>query len=67
MTLLDIVSEYEETIAVFSRYDAQAGECLCCNALFMSVAEAAQTYQLDLAALLEELNTAADKGKSRGD
>ncbi len=67
MTLLDIVSDYEETIVVFNRYDAQAGECLCCHALFMSVGEAAQTYRLDLNALLKELNTAADRSSSRGD
>ena len=34
MTVLDVVSTYRETEDVFRRYDNQAGECICCNALF---------------------------------
>jgi len=31
MTVLDVVSRWRETEAVFKRYDARAGECICCK------------------------------------
>ena len=34
MTVLDIISAHRETEAIFRSYDAAAGECVCCNALF---------------------------------
>ncbi len=37
MTVLDIVSKYPETEAIFKSYDEQAGECICCQMLFESV------------------------------
>ena len=58
MTLLDIVSNYEKTIDIFHRYDEQAGVCLCCTALFERVQSVAETYQLDLKSLLDDLNKA---------
>jgi len=48
MTVLDIVSRYRETEAVFKRYDAVAGECICCNALFDTLKDVADKYRLDL-------------------
>jgi hypothetical protein len=59
MTILDIVARWEPTQAVFSSYDAQAGECICCNALFESVQAVATRYGLDLERLLRELTVAA--------
>ncbi|WP_321531550.1 hypothetical protein [uncultured Desulfuromonas sp.] len=59
MTLLDIVSAHEQTIEIFHRYDEQAGVCLCCTVLFETVEAVASAYQLDLAALLTDLNHAA--------
>ncbi len=59
MTVLDIVAQWENTQAVFKSYDALAGECICCNALFESLEKMAEKYSLDLAALLNELETAA--------
>lgn len=59
MTVLDIVGKWENTQAVFKRYDAQAGECICCNALFESLEKMAGKYNLDLDVLLNELETAA--------
>jgi hypothetical protein len=58
MTVLDIVSRYRETEAVFKRYDAAAGECICCNALFDTLKDVADKYQLDLTGMLLALNQA---------
>ncbi len=58
MTVLDVVSAHAGTIDVFKRYDAAAGECICCNALFMTVGSVADRYGLDLGALLSDLEAA---------
>jgi len=60
MTVLDVVSRWRETEAVFKRYDAQAGECICCRSLFESVQDVAQKYGLDLKSLLRDLEAARD-------
>jgi hypothetical protein len=57
MTVLDVVSRYRETEAVFKRYDEQAGECICCQALFESVQDVAKKYHLDLTELLADLES----------
>ncbi len=59
MTVLDIVSEYPKTEAVFKAYDEQVGECICCQKLFETVQQVAEEYKLELADLLEKLNSAA--------
>ncbi|RLB73032.1 MAG: hypothetical protein DRH07_02915 [Deltaproteobacteria bacterium] len=56
MTLLDIVSIYPATEAVFKTYDEQVGECLCCQRLFETVEQIGERYKLDLAEILEKLN-----------
>nr|WP_320051069.1 hypothetical protein [uncultured Desulfuromonas sp.] len=61
MTLLDIVSNHEETIEVFHQYDEEAGVCLCCTALFESVQTVATTYNLNIEALLRDLNKVLKK------
>lgn len=58
MTVLDVVSRYRQTEAVFKRYDAQAGECICCQALFESLRDVAEKYHLDLKELLSDLEAA---------
>ncbi len=60
MTVLDVVSKYRPTEAVFKQYDQQAGECVCCQALFESLQDVAARYRLDLEKLLSELNKAAE-------
>ncbi|MBN2126692.1 MAG: hypothetical protein JW821_20495 [Deltaproteobacteria bacterium] len=60
MTLLDVLSRYRETEAVFRRYDNKAGDCLCCKALFDSLKETARKYGLDLAGLIADLEEAID-------
>jgi hypothetical protein len=59
MTVLDVVSTYRETEDVFRRYDNQAGECVCCNALFETLQDVAAKYGLNLHELLAELCIAA--------
>lgn len=60
MTVLDIISKYRETEAVFKRYDDKAGECICCQALFDTVQDVAQKYGLDLTELMSDLETIID-------
>lgn len=59
MTILDVVSRYRQTEAVFKRYDEKAGVCLCCQALFDPLKRVAQEYGLPLAELIVELENAA--------
>jgi hypothetical protein len=57
--VLSVVEQHPATQAVFERYDAQAGECICCNALFQTIEEVAAKYSLDLEVFLEDINRAA--------
>jgi hypothetical protein len=59
MTVLDVVSRYRETEAVFRSYDKKAGVCVCCDALFETLADMACKYNLDMAALVVDLKAAA--------
>lgn len=59
MTVLDVVSEYRLTEAVFRSYDARAGACICCTCLFETVESLASKLGLDLDAFLLELETMA--------
>lgn len=61
MTVLDIVSAHKNTIAVFKEFDGQAGACICCTSLFVSLRAVADKYRLDLDFLLSELEKAAEK------
>ena len=60
MTVLDIVSTYSATQQVFKRWDARAKECICCNALFEPLETVAEKYNLDLSALVQDLENAAN-------
>ena len=60
MTVLDVVSKYKKTEAVFKKYDQQAGECICCRALFEPLKDIAAKYGLDLKRLLKDLETAVN-------
>ncbi len=55
MTVLEILSQYRSTEAVFRSWDERAGACICCNALFDTVEQVADRYQLDLDRLMAEL------------
>ncbi|MBI9089105.1 MAG: hypothetical protein JEZ12_07810 [Desulfobacterium sp.] len=58
MTVLDVVAAHGATQTVFKRYDAMAGECICCHSLFDTLDQMAEKYGLDLAALLTDLRNA---------
>lgn len=60
MTILDIVSRYRQTEAVFKQFDQKAGNCLCCNALFDSLKDVANRYDLDLDELTTKLIAAIE-------
>ncbi len=59
MTILDVVHAHPSTEPVFRSRDPAAGVCLLCTALFDSIATVAARYHLDLAALLADLENAA--------
>jgi hypothetical protein len=59
MTVLDVISRYRETEAVFKQYDERAGECICCQALFEPLRNVATKYGLDLKKLITDLEAAA--------
>ena len=58
MTVLDVVSRYRKTEAVFKQYDKQAGVCICCQALFEPLSKVALRYGLNLEKFLEDLEDA---------
>ena len=60
--VLEIVAAHRATEAVFKQYEAEAGHCICCEALFESLDEVARRYGLDLDLLLKKLNRAAESG-----
>ena len=59
MTVLDVLSRYRKTEDVFKRYDKQAGECICCQALFEPLKNVASTYGLNMEKLITELEAVA--------
>lgn len=59
MTILDILSRYRHTEAVFKQYDEKAGVCLFCQALFDPLKEVARRYGLNLSELILDLKVAA--------
>lgn len=62
MTVLDVISKYKKTEAVFKLYDRQACECICCQALFETLQDVAKKYDFSLGKLLSDLETAAGHG-----
>jgi iron-sulfur cluster repair protein YtfE (RIC family) len=62
--LLDVVSKWPATEAVFRRYDDKAGVCLCCSCLFDTLEEIAKKHSLDLNNIMREINNVAVRIKS---
>jgi len=58
MTVLDVISKHRETEAVFRQYDEQAGECICCQALFESIRNVVKKYSLNMEKFMDDLNAA---------
>lgn len=55
----EVIYHHRSTEAVFKRYEATTGHCICCEALFAPLKDAAQQYGLDLETLLDQLRRAA--------
>ncbi len=64
MTVLEVICRHRQTERVFRKYDAAAGVCLCCQALFDSVADVACKYGLKLDKLLADLEFAAQESET---
>ena len=60
MTVLDVVSRFRRSEAVFKKYDERAGVCICCEALFEPLKDVSAKYGLDLKELLSELESAVN-------
>ena len=60
-TILDTVARHPGTTAVFRDYGHRVGACILCEALFESIEDAAVRYGIDLAALLKDLEAAAEE------
>jgi sugar phosphate isomerase/epimerase len=61
MTVLDVLSRYRKTEQVFKQYDHQAGECICCQALFEPLTNVAARYGLNMEKFLTDLEAVADQ------
>jgi hypothetical protein len=64
MTVLEIIHRHRKTEIVFRKYDKQAGTCICCNALFETLEEVAEKYNLGLKGLLSDLEAVANPGSA---
>jgi len=56
-TLLDIVSQYPGTEKIFKQLEAETGSCVCCQALFVSLREAADQFGFDADRVLADIRT----------
>jgi hypothetical protein len=63
MTILDIISRYRQTEAVFKQYDEKADVCLCCDALFIPLKDVTDKYCLDLEEMMAELKAVIEDNK----
>jgi hypothetical protein len=59
MTLVEVMSQWRASEEIFKAFEPQAGTCLRCHALFLTLEEAARKYNLDLTKLLADLNALA--------
>lgn len=59
MSVLDVVAACRETETVFARYSEWVGRCLCCEALFDTLEQVAESHGFDLAVLIADLEAAA--------
>ena len=60
MTIIDIISQYRQTEAIFKRLEEETEACVCCHGLFLPLREAAKRFGFDLYTVLADLNAAID-------
>jgi hypothetical protein len=56
-TVFELVDLYPETELVFEHYTRIVGICICCEALFCTLSEISDRYEIDLDELLTRLNS----------
>lgn len=64
MTVLDVLGRFRQTESVFRKYDARAGICICCQALFDPLERVARDYALDLDDLLQDLEQTVEPSEA---
>jgi hypothetical protein len=57
ITVLDLVGLYPETEVVFDHYTRIIGICICCEALFCTLSEVADMYEIDSEELMARLRS----------
>jgi hypothetical protein len=57
-TIIDIISQYSETEAIFKKLEEKTGACICCQALFLSLREAVDRFGFDVECVQEDINAA---------
>jgi hypothetical protein len=55
VTVLDLTAAHPATQDVFRAYDAAAGGCILCQALFETISDLAARFDLDRAVLVSNL------------
>lgn len=56
-TVLELVELCPETELVFKHYTRRIGICICCDALFCTLSEVAERYEIDIDELMRRLNS----------
>ena len=60
-TVLDIIGRYRQTESVFKDLEAETGQCICCEGLFLSLGKAAERFGFNLDRALKKLHDAVPK------
>ncbi|MHB8121956.1 MAG: hypothetical protein ACYDG4_07350 [Desulfuromonadaceae bacterium] len=56
-TVFELIELYPETELVFEHYTRRVGICICCEALFCTLREVADRYEIDIDELMRRLNS----------
>jgi hypothetical protein len=64
--IIDIISQYRETVKVFRRLEAQTGACICCQALFLPLRAASEQFGFEVEVVLADIKAAIHKRQHQG-
>jgi hypothetical protein len=56
--MIDIISHYRQTEAIFKHLEEKTGTCVLCEGLFLSLKDAARQFGFDLGDVLGNLRSA---------
>ncbi len=62
MTILDIISQYPGTEKIFKKLETETGVCVCCQALYVPLQEAATQFGFDADQVLANIKAEIDQG-----